>query len=82
MHRTGSLQKQKLLEERFDPLTILALSRTTLGNDYNRNRIGPAKAHAGQMQVSTDMKNKLRGLADDPDLPDTARRAVSHFLAR
>ena len=56
-----------------------------LGNDYNRNRIGPAKAHAGQagqMQVSTDMKNKLRGLAADPDLPDTARRAVSQFLAR
>ncbi len=56
-----------------------------LGNDYNRNRIGPAKSHAGQagqMQVPTEMKNKLRGLADDPALPDTARRAVRQFLAR
>lgn len=50
-----------------------------LGSDYNRNRVGPAKSqggHAMQMQVSTEMKNELRRLADDPDLPDTARRAV------
>jgi hypothetical protein len=44
-----------------------------LGHDYNRERIGPAKsqAHGGQslqMQVSADMKNKLRALAGDPEL--------------
>ena len=44
-----------------------------LGHDYNRDGIGPAKsqAHGGQslqMQVSADMKNKLRALAGDPEL--------------
>ena len=56
-----------------------------VGNDYNRNRVGPAKSKGGQavqMQVSTEMKNKLSGLADDPDLADSARRAIRQFLAR
>jgi hypothetical protein len=56
-------------------------------NDYNRNRVGSAKSHAhgGQaveMQVPAEMKNKLRALADDPDLPENARRAVRQCLAR
>lgn len=52
-------------------------------NDYNRNRLGPVKfqAKVGQ-RVSTEMKNKLRGLADDPDLPDTARRAIHAYLSQ
>ena len=56
-----------------------------VGNDYNRNRVGPAKSKGGQavqMQVSTEMKNKLSGLANDPDLEDSARRAIRQFLAR
>jgi parallel beta-helix repeat protein len=54
------------------------------GNNYNGNRIGPAKlfASGGQMPISPEMKNKLRGLADNPDLPDTVRRAVRQYLAR
>ena len=57
------------------------------GNDYNRNRVGPVKLqargeYAEHLQVSTEIKNKLRGLADDPDLPDTARRAARQYLAR
>ena len=53
-------------------------------NDYNRNRIGPAKSSSagGQMQISPDMKTKLKALAETADLPDTARRAVRQFLAR
>ena len=57
------------------------------GNDYNRNRVGPAKVqaqgeYAEHLQVSTGIKNRLTGLADDPDLPDTTRRAARQYLAR
>jgi parallel beta-helix repeat protein len=55
-----------------------------IGNDYNRNRMGPAKSFStgGQMPLSPDMKSKLKALAEDPDLPDNARRAVHDYLAR
>ena len=68
-----------------------------IGNDYNRNRIGPAKYNstAGQPNVSTDqgsrviqtrvspeMKNRLKALAQDADLPDSARRVVRQYLGR
>jgi hypothetical protein len=55
-----------------------------IGNDYNRNRMGPAKSFStgGQMPLSPDMKSKLKALAEDPDLPDNARRAVHEYLAR
>ena len=56
-----------------------------LANDYNRNRIGPAKSNSAlgsQMPISPEMKNKLKALADDADLPDNARRAVRECLAR
>jgi parallel beta-helix repeat protein len=63
-----------------------------IGNDYNGNRIRPAEYHstAGQPNVSADkgsrgvqtrlspeMKNRLKALAQDADLPDTARRALN-----
>ena len=53
-------------------------------NDYNRNRIGPAKSFSagGQMPISPEMKSKLKLLAENPDLPDNARRAVRQCLAR
>jgi hypothetical protein len=53
-------------------------------NDYNRNRIGPAKLSSagGQMQISPEMKNKLKALAEDGDVPDSARRAVRQCLVR
>jgi hypothetical protein len=68
-----------------------------IGNDYNRNRIRPAKYNsiAGQANVSTnegsrviqarlssEMKGKLKTLADDPDLPDNARRALRECLTK
>ena len=55
-----------------------------IGNDYNHNRMGPAKSFSagGQMPISPDMKSKLKALAEDPDLPDNARRAVRASLAR
>jgi hypothetical protein len=55
-----------------------------IGNDYNHNRMGPAKSFSagGQMPISSDMKSKLKALAEDPDLPDNARRAVRASLAR
>ena len=55
-----------------------------IGNDYNRNRIGPAKSFSagGQMPISPEMKSKLKALAEDPDVPDDARRAVHEYLAR
>ncbi len=55
-----------------------------IGNDYNRNRIGPAKSFSagGQMPISPEMKSKLKALAEDPDVPDNARRAVHACLAR
>jgi hypothetical protein len=53
-------------------------------NDYNRNRIGSAKysSAGGQMQISPEMKNKLKALADDADVPDSARRALREYLNR
>ena len=53
-------------------------------NDYNRNRIGPAKSFSagGQMPISPEMKSKLKALADDADMPDSARRALREYLNR
>jgi parallel beta-helix repeat protein len=63
-----------------------------IGNDYNGNRIRPAEYHsaAGQRNVSADegshviqtrlspeMKIRLKALAHDAELPDTARRALN-----
>ena len=55
-----------------------------IGNDYNHNRMGSAKSFSagGQMPISPDMKSKLQALAEDPDLPDNARRAVRASLAK
>jgi hypothetical protein len=55
-----------------------------IGNDYNRNRLGPAKSFSagGQMPISPEMKSKLKALVEDPDLADSARRAVREYLAR
>ena len=38
-----------------------------IGNDYNRNRKGPAKSFSagGQMPISPEMKSKLKALAED-----------------
>ncbi len=55
-----------------------------IGNDYNRNRIGPVKSFSagGQMPISPEMKNKLKALVENRDLPDQVRRAVRQCLAR
>jgi Pectate lyase superfamily protein len=55
-----------------------------IGNDYNRNRIGPAKSFSagGQMPISPEMKSKLKALANDADVPDSARRVVREYLGR
>jgi parallel beta-helix repeat protein len=55
-----------------------------IGNDYNRNRRGPAKSFGagGQMPISPEMKSKLKVLAENPELPDHARHAVRQCLAR
>jgi parallel beta-helix repeat protein len=68
-----------------------------IGNDYSRNRIRPAQYHsaAGQPNVSADqgsrviqtrlspeMKNRLKALAQDADLPDSPRRALHEYLGR
>ena len=55
-----------------------------IGNDYNRNRIGPAKSFSagGQMPISPEMKSKLKALADDADVPDSARHVVREYLSR
>jgi hypothetical protein len=55
-----------------------------IGNDYNRNRIGPAKSFSGgsQMPISPGLKRKLRALAESSDIPDNARRAVKEYLTR
>ena len=34
------------------------------------------------VRISSEMKTKLKALAEDPDLPDNARRAVHECLAR
>jgi hypothetical protein len=54
------------------------------GNDYNRNRVGPTKfsSAGGQMQISPEMKNKLKSLVENGDLPDSARRALHKYLDR
>jgi hypothetical protein len=53
-------------------------------NDYNRNRIGPAKfsSAGGQMQISPEMKSKLKALAEDADVSDSARRVLHKYLDR
>ena len=56
-------------------------------NDYSRNRMGQTKSqaqgqHAVQLQISPDTKQRLKALAEDPDLPDNARRAVRECLGR
>lgn len=55
-----------------------------IGNDYNRNRIGPAKSFGTgvQMPISPEMKSKLKALADDADMPNRARRVVREYLSR
>ena len=55
-----------------------------IGNDYNRNRKGPAKSFnaGGQMPISPEMKSKLKALADDADVPDSARHVVREYLSR
>jgi parallel beta-helix repeat protein len=55
-----------------------------IGNDYNRNKIGPTKSFSagGQLPISPEMQSKLKALAGDPDLPDSARRTVHELLAR
>ena len=55
-----------------------------IGNDYNRNRKGPAKSFSagGQMPISPEMKSKLKALADDADVPDSARHVVREYLSR
>lgn len=57
------------------------------GNDYNHNRVGPIKSQAPRgsavaAQISPEMKSKLKALAEDADLPETARRALRDCLAR
>jgi parallel beta-helix repeat protein len=57
-----------------------------IGNDYNRNRMGPAKSFSagGQMPVSPEMKSKLKALSDakETGMPDSARRALREYLDR
>jgi len=55
-----------------------------IGNDYNRNRIGPAKSFSagGQLPISPEMKSKLKTLADDADVPDSSRHVVREYLSR
>ena len=68
-----------------------------IGNDYNGNKARPADYHstAGQRNVSADhgsavmqaplspeMKNRLKALSKDEDLPDNARRIAREDLAR
>jgi len=55
-----------------------------VGNDYSRNRKGPAKSFSagGQMPISPEMKTKLKALANDADIPDNARHVVREYLGR
>ena len=55
-----------------------------IGNDYNRNKKGPAKSFStgGQTPISPEMKSKLKALADDADVPANARRVVREYLSR
>jgi hypothetical protein len=53
-------------------------------NDYDRNRVAPVKRFSTSLQtrISPEMKNKLKTLGQDTDLPDNARRAIRDCLAR
>ncbi len=64
-----------------------------IGNDYNRNKSGPAKyfgadrsaaqgSRTGQMPISPEMKSKLKALADDAGVPGSAGRVVGEYLSR
>jgi parallel beta-helix repeat protein len=55
-----------------------------IGNDYNRNRKGPTKSFSagGPTPISPEMKRKLKALADDEDVPASARRVVREYLRR
>jgi parallel beta-helix repeat protein len=55
-----------------------------IGNDYSRNRKGPTKSFStgGQLPISREMKSRLKALADDGDVPDSARRVVREYLSR
>ena len=70
---------------------------THIGNDYNRNRIRPAKYNstASQRNLSIDqgrrviqtrlppeMKNRLKALAQDADLPDGVRQVLGQCAGR
>ncbi len=57
------------------------------GNDYNRNRVGAIKSQTQggselRMQISPEMKNRLKALAEMADLPDNLRRVVRECLTR
>ena len=57
------------------------------GNDYNRNRVGAIKSQTQggselRMQISPEMKNRLKVLAEMADLPDNLRRVVRECLTR
>jgi parallel beta-helix repeat protein len=54
-----------------------------INNDYNHNRKGPTKSFSAgsQMPISSEMKSKLKALAEDPEVSDYARRAVRQYLA-
>ena len=55
-----------------------------IGNDYNRNRMGPAKSFSagGQAQISPEMKSKLKALAEDADMPDSAGSSLHKYVDR
>jgi parallel beta-helix repeat protein len=53
-----------------------------IGNDYNGNRVRPTNSHSNGGRLSLEMRNRLRDLAEDPDLPDNARRTVRACLAQ
>jgi len=55
-----------------------------IGNDYNHNRKGSVKhfSDGGQMPISPEMKSKLKALADDADVPASARGVVREYLSR
>jgi hypothetical protein len=58
-----------------------------VGNDYNRNRVGPTKvqaqgARAVPEQISPELKNRLDALAHDREVPEDARRVLREYLTR
>ena len=67
------------------------------GNDYDRNKIGPAHSNSlggrsnilkiqandvAGLQISPAMKDKLKALAEDAEMPDSARRPIRECLSR